>query len=321
VSGGISLAVFERGDPRLPTVLLVHGYPDSHRVWDEVCDELGADHHVVRYDVRGAGESEAPKGLRGYRLDRLAEDLFAVAEAVSPGRPVHVAAHDWGSIQSWHAVTDPRAAERIASFTTMSGPCLDHVGYWTRRRITAPSPRHLAQVLTQQRKSWYIAVFHVPLLAPAAWRLGLGRRWGTLLHRLDGVTPRPGHPQSTLVDDAVRGVKLYRANMLPRVLHPEPRSTRVPVQLITLTKDRFVSPALSEDLDRWVPRLSRQEIPATHWSALAEHAATVADLIRRFAGQATATATNIDKDKATAGDSGLEGDSSPSAAPSSAGEA
>jgi pimeloyl-ACP methyl ester carboxylesterase len=292
VSGGIGLAVFERGDPALPTVLLVHGYPDTHRVWDEVCDALSADHHVVRYDVRGAGESEAPQGLRlrlrDYRLDRLADDLFAVVEAVSPGRPVHVAAHDWGSIQSWHAVTDPRAAARIASFTTMSGPCLDHVGHWTRRRLAAPTPRHLAQLLKQQRRSWYIAVFHVPLLAPATWRLVLGRRWGALLQRLDGVTPRPGHPQATLVDDAVRGINLYRANMLPRTLHPKQRSTQVPVQLITLTKDRFVSPALFEDLDRWAPQLSRREIPATHWSALAEHAVTVADLIRRFASQAAA---------------------------------
>jgi pimeloyl-ACP methyl ester carboxylesterase len=105
-SDGVQLAVVECGQPAAPTVLLVHGYPDTHRIWDDVCAALAADHHVVRYDVRGAGRSGRPADLRGYRLDQLADDLFAVAAAVSPSRPVHVAAHDWGSVQAWHAVTD-----------------------------------------------------------------------------------------------------------------------------------------------------------------------------------------------------------------------
>lgn len=283
-SGGITLAVFEHGDPANPPVLLVHGYPDSHRVWDEVCDALRADHFVIRYDVRGSGESSHPQGLRGYQLDLLADDLFAVIDAVTPDRPVHVAAHDWGSIQAWHAVTDPRAADRIASYTTMSGPCLDHVGFWIRRRLSHPTPRNLIQLLNQQIRSWYIGVFHVPVLAPAVWRFGLAGQWGNLLHRAEGVAPRPGHPQDTLRGDAVRGINLYRANMGPRVARRQRRYARVPVQLITLAEDRFVSPSLAgEDLDQWAPRLWRRTIQAGHWSALSEHAATVARMIREFA--------------------------------------
>ena len=196
-SGGVPLAVFEHGDPELPVVLLVHGYPDTHRIWDQVCEALSGEYLVVRYDVRGAGRSGQPIGLRGYRLDRLADDLFAVADAVSPDRPVHLAAHDWGSIQAWHAVTDSRAAGRISSYTTLSGPCLDHVGYWIRHRMTHPTPRHLGQLVNQQVRSWYIGVFHVPLLAPAVWRLGLAGHWETVLRRTEGITPRPGHPQPT----------------------------------------------------------------------------------------------------------------------------
>jgi thioesterase domain-containing protein len=71
--------------------------------------------------------------------------------------------------------------------------------------------------------------------------------------------------------------------MRPRMRHPERRFAQVPVQLITLTKDRFVSPALSEDLDQWVPRLWRRSIPAGHWSALTEKGSTVARMIREFA--------------------------------------
>jgi pimeloyl-ACP methyl ester carboxylesterase len=283
-SGGVDLAVFEMGDPDAPPVLLVHGYPDTHRVWDPVAEDLAADHHVIRYDVRGAGASGRPRHLRGYRLDQLADDLFAVARAVSPDRPVHVAGHDWGSTQAWHAATDERAAGLLASFTTMSGPCLDHVGHWFRARFTRPTPRNLAQALRQQLKSWYIAVFQVPLLGPALWRLALADRWVEVLRVTEGVRRRPGHPAGTLLDDAVHGISLYRANMLPRTTSPAERVARVPVQLITLTRDRYVSPSLAgADLGRWAPELRRRKIRAGHWSALAEHAPAVAELIRAFA--------------------------------------
>ncbi|WP_340558985.1 alpha/beta fold hydrolase [Streptomyces sp. GSL17-111] len=282
-SGGVDLAVYAQGDPARPTVLLVHGYPDTHRVWDDVAADLAADHHVVRHDVRGAGASTAPRDRAAYRLPHLADDLFAVADAVSPDRPVHVLAHDWGSIQSWEAVTRPGAERRVATYTTLSGPCLDHVGHWTRHRLTHPTPRHLAQLLAQAAHSWYIYAFHLPLLAPAVWRLGLAARWRSVLHRVEGVPPRAGHPQSTLRDDAVRGIALYRANMLPRVVRPGYRPTQVPVQLVTLTRDHYVSPALAEGLEQWAPHLVRRSLDATHWSALLEQSATVADLVRRFA--------------------------------------
>lgn len=295
ISGGEHLAVFELGDPENPPVLLVHGYPDTHQVWDEVSADLSADHLVVRYDVRGAGESARPNRLRDYRLDRLADDLFAVVDAVSPDRPVHLAAHDWGSIQSWHAVTDPRAAERIASFTTLSGPCLDHVGYWFRKRLAHPTPRNLARLINQEIKSWYIVAFHIPVLAPATWRFGLAAQWGSVLRHLEGVQPRPGHPAPTLREDAVRGIRLYRANMIPRIARPEPRPTQVPVQLIALTKDRFVSPSLAgDDLDRWSPKLWRREIHAGHWAALSEKGTTVARMIRQFAAHTGAANAGLD---------------------------
>ncbi|MCG6496051.1 SDR family oxidoreductase [Kitasatospora sp. A2-31] len=281
-SGGLPLAVFEEGDPSGPTVLLVHGYPDTHAVWDDVAADLARDHHVVRYDVRGAGESGVPSAREGYRLEQLAADLFAVADAVSPDRPVHVVAHDWGSLQSWEAVTAPGAEQRLASYTTMSGPCLDHMGHWLRDRLRRPTPRHLRQLLSQGVHSWYITAFHLPYLAPGLWRLGLARAWPRVLRDLEGVTPRPGHPQPTLRRDAVRGIELYRANMRPALRNPRERPTEVPVQLITLTEDHYVGAFLSEGLERWVPRLTRRSLHATHWSALLEKGSTVAGMVREF---------------------------------------
>ncbi|MFE2721074.1 SDR family oxidoreductase [Kitasatospora sp. NPDC059327] len=291
LSGGLPLAVFEDGDPEAPTVLLVHGYPDTHVVWDDIAADLARDHHVVRYDVRGAGESGVPASREGYRLEHLAADLFAVADAVSPDRPVHVVAHDWGSLQSWEAVTSPGAERRLASYTTMSGPCLDHIGHWMRERYRRPTPRHLKQLLAQGAHSWYITAFHLPYLAPGIWRLGLARAWPRVLRDLEAVTPRPNHPQPTLRRDAVRGIELYRANMRPTLRDPRERSTEVPVQLITLTRDHYVGEFLFEGLERWVPRLTRRSLHATHWSALLEKGTAVAGMVREFtagvdAGQA-----------------------------------
>ncbi|WP_371478324.1 SDR family oxidoreductase [Kitasatospora sp. NBC_00315] len=285
---GLPLAVFEQGDPAGSTVLLVHGYPDTHVVWDDIAADLARDHHVVRYDVRGAGASGVPADRDGYRLEHLAADLFAVADAVSPDRPVHLVAHDWGSLQSWEAVTSPGAGQRLASYTTLSGPCLDHLGFWLRRRMRRPTPRHLRQLLAQGLHSWYITAFHLPLLAPATWRFGLARAWPRVLRDLEGVAPRPGHPQPTLRQDAVRGIELYRANMRPTLRNPRERPTEVPVQLVTLTRDRYVGVALSEGLERWVPHLTRRSLDATHWSALLEKGPAVAGLVREFAARTEA---------------------------------
>src|ERR1051326_2095315 len=113
LSDGVRLLVKEQGVVGRPVVVLLHGYPDNSTVWDRVAELLAERFHVVRYDVRGAGGAGAPGGRGGwgapgdgggYRLDRLAADLAAVVRAVSPGRPVHLVAHDWGSIQGWHAV-------------------------------------------------------------------------------------------------------------------------------------------------------------------------------------------------------------------------
>jgi pimeloyl-ACP methyl ester carboxylesterase len=265
-----------------PVVLFVHGYPDSHATWDEVLARLGPGLRAARYDVRGAGASDAPRHRRGYRMAELADDLFAVADAVSPGRPVHVVAHDWGSIQAWHAATDPRAPRRIASFTSISGPCLDHTAYWFRERFRHPSPRRAGQLLRQGSKSWYIYAFHLPFAAPLLWRRWLAKAWPDLLRRAEGIEPGPRRPQPTLERDAIRGIGLYRANMLPRLLRPEFRYAHIPVQLVSPTLDRFVSPALADGLERWVPDLRRHTLECGHWGALTRKAPELAGLIRTF---------------------------------------
>lgn len=268
-SGDVSLAVYEQGDPADPTVLLVHGYPDDHQMWDGVAARLAERFHVVTYDVRGAGKSTRPRAVEDYRLEYLAEDLLAVADAVSPEQPVHVVAHDWGSIGAWEAVTGENS--RIASYTSISGPCLDHIGHWTRDRLSRPTPRNLKQVINQQLHSWYILVFHLPFVAALAWRLGAGKQ----IARIEKL------PRVPSAADGVHGIKLYRANIFQRTGNPRERRTDAPVQVIAPTGDRYVTPALLDDLARWAPNLWRRKVIGTHWVP-ALRPAVIARMVEEF---------------------------------------
>jgi pimeloyl-ACP methyl ester carboxylesterase len=283
-SGTVALNVRELGSLDDPTVVLVHGYPDASAVWDDVAIELaGTGHHVVTYDVRGMGRSSAPTGPHPYRLDRLGDDLFAVLDAVSPDRPAHVVGHDWGSIQSWEAVTDDARSHRIASYTSMSGPCLDHVGHALRRQARRRGDGTTAMVLRQALRSTYIGFLHTPVLSTAIWRLGADRSFRRFLRRVEGVVDDGRH--ATLAADGRAGVHLYRANIGPRLLRPRERRTQVPVLLVTLTEDRYVTPVLLDGLEAWAPDLTRRTLTARHWAPrthpsevaalVAEHVATV----------------------------------------------
>ena len=280
---GVRLAVHEWGDPdsQAPAVVLVHGYPDTHAVWRPIAGLLAADRRVIAYDVRGAGASDAPRRIGAYTLATLESDLGAVLDAVSPDRPVHLVGHDWGSIQSWEAVTGSALADRIASFTSVSGPCLDHAAHWFRAKARHPRPRGLAQLTGQGLRSWYVGWFHLPLLPPLLWRTGLAKAWPALQHAIEGV-PRGGSAP-TLPADAVRGLALYRANMLPRIARPRQRPTAIPVQVVLPQKDLYVSPALAGEAPQpWAPRLWRRPLRSGHWAPLT-HDGVLARWIEEFA--------------------------------------
>ncbi|MET9573258.1 SDR family oxidoreductase [Streptomyces virginiae] len=265
-TGGIELCVVELGERGRPTVLLVHGYPDSKEVWTEVAERLASRFHVVLYDVRGHGRSTAPQPLRGgFTLEKLTDDFLAVADAVSPDRPVHLVGHDWGSVQGWEFATVGRTEGRIASFTSMSGPSLDHLGHWIKKRMSRPTPRAAAQLLAQGAKSWYVYMLHTPVLPELAWRGPLGKRWPKVLQRVEKV-PAGSYPTASLPSDAAHGAWLYRDNVRPRLRRPRSDAyAHVPVQLITPTGDAFLSERLYDGLERWAPDLLRRTLPAKHW--------------------------------------------------------
>jgi NAD(P)-dependent dehydrogenase (short-subunit alcohol dehydrogenase family)/pimeloyl-ACP methyl ester carboxylesterase len=278
-SNGVQLHVATWGDSRKVPVVLVHGYPDNHLVWKPVAERLAKHCFVIAYDVRGAGASDAPRGVRAYALEKLAQDLAAVVDAVIPGRRFHLVGHDWGSIQSWESVTTPRLQARIASYTTISGPSLDHAAHWLRARTLNFSPVDKAKLMKQLLSSWYIGFFQLPVLPTAGWQAGFGKLWPTYLEKREGVQEAEANP--TQVADGAQGVQLYRANFRQKLISPEERHAACPVQLIVPTRDNYASAQLYDDLHQWVPELYRRDIDASHWVPLS-HPDRIAGWIAEF---------------------------------------
>jgi pimeloyl-ACP methyl ester carboxylesterase len=194
-ANNVNLHVISWGDPKNTPLVFVHGYPDSHVVWLPIIEQLAPQFFVIAYDVRGAGQSDIPAKIKDYRLDILSQDLAAVVNKVIPDRRFHLIAHDWGSIQSWESVTTDRLKGRIASFTTLSGPSLDHAGHWMQRRLRHPSvdPQHNA--FKQLMSSWYVGVFQLPILPELIWKGVLGKKWSKYLELREDV--HEPHPNPT----------------------------------------------------------------------------------------------------------------------------
>ncbi len=279
-SGSVRLHAVSRGSRSNPALILVHGYPDNHHVWDKVASLLASRFYVIAYDVRGAGQSDRPGKLADYRMPLLAQDLKAVADALIPGQPFHLAAHDWGSIQSWESVTTAALQGRILSFSSISGPCLDHMGFWMRSHLLYTSPARVWKAIRQLFSSWYIMFFQTPLLPALFWRLGVGKVWPWYLKVRENVQEPEVNPTQT--EDGATGVRLYRANFMGKLFRPEKRHAHCPVQLIVPTRDYYVGTQLFSELTDWVEHLYRRDIDATHWLLLT-HPHEVAQWIAGFA--------------------------------------
>lgn len=258
-AGSVRLAAYACGPSDAPSVLLVHGYPDSAQVWASVAARLAKDFRVYAYDVRGAGQSTRPKHTHAYRLEHLASDLRAVCDALSPNRPVHLIGHDWGSIHSWESVTADDANLRLASFTSISGPCLDHIGHWLSETSKSAAAR-------QALKSWYVGMFQLPGVGETLWKLAGQRGWLAALKRIERIPDAP--PSPTQLADGLAGIALYRANVSERLRQPRVLQTTLPVHLIELTSDHFVSRQMLDGLERWAPKLTRSTLNAGHWAPI-----------------------------------------------------
>ena len=100
-SNNIRIHLAEAGEG--PTVLMIHGFPESWYSWREQLPVL-AEHgyHAVAMDVRGYGRSSKPQNAEDYRMMLKVADVVGVVDAIDNGK-VTVVGHDWGAPIAWNS--------------------------------------------------------------------------------------------------------------------------------------------------------------------------------------------------------------------------
>ena len=154
---GVTLNVALAGDADAPAVILLHGFPESHRTWRGIVPLLEGRFRLVMPDQRGFAGSDRPQDVESYRTQIIVDDIFALAEALSI-ESFALVGHDFGGAAAWAAAIrgDPRL-DRLAI-------------------VNAPHPvifqKSLIESAEQRAASQYITAFRTPGFETAVELMG-----------------------------------------------------------------------------------------------------------------------------------------------------
>ena len=201
---GVELSVLDEGEG--PAVLLLHGFPDSARLWRHQIPTLtDAGFRVVAPDQRGYGDSDKPQAIDAYGFGHLVSDVLAVLDDAGVEK-AHVVGHDWGAAVAWAiALLAPERVDRLVALS---------VGHPTA---------FAARGIEQRRLSWYMLLFQFEeaeaLLRKDDW--ALMREWAASHPDLDAGDRGPRAPRR-----ADRGAELVPREPAParraRAARPAP---------------------------------------------------------------------------------------------------
>jgi pimeloyl-ACP methyl ester carboxylesterase len=201
-SGGVRIHLEESGDPSGRPVVLLHGFPDSGRLWRNQVEALAdSGFRVLVPDLRGYGRSDKLADVDAYNLLFLAGDVTACLDALAIER-AHVVGHDWGAALAW--VLGSMAPERVDHLVALS------VG----------NPGAFAGAGFEQReKSWYMLLFQFE---------GIAEQWLSN-NNWENFRAWGRHPDEDAViveleknESLTPALNWYRANVHPRVLVEPP---------------------------------------------------------------------------------------------------
>jgi pimeloyl-ACP methyl ester carboxylesterase len=193
---GTNIEVEVQGDGR--PVVLVHGFPDTHRLWRNQAPALrDAGFQVIVPDLRGYGASDKPADVESYAIPFLAADVLGVLDHLGVER-AHVVGHDWGAALSWAIAAF--APERVDHLVAMS---VGHPGAFG------------SAGLAQREKSWYMLLFQF---------VGVAEQW-LANDNWANFREWSRHPDAdAVIADLERdgsltpGLNYYRANLAPENL-------------------------------------------------------------------------------------------------------
>jgi pimeloyl-ACP methyl ester carboxylesterase len=175
-------------------VVLLHGFPDSGRLWRNQLPVLAeAGFQVIVPDLRGYGRSDKPDAVEAYSLLLLAGDIVAVMRDAGADK-AHVVGHDWGAALGW--VLAAIAPDRVDHLVVLS------VGH----------PATFRDTFQQLEKSWYMLLFQFPQVAERWLAANDWANFRTWAH----------HPDADAViaelesnGSLTPGLNYYRANVPP----------------------------------------------------------------------------------------------------------
>lgn len=243
---GCPIHVVERGQG--PTILFIHGNPDSSRMWDPIIDVLAVSYRCIALDLPGYGASDVPDGF-DYTLPAQAEFLEMASVAMGLSAPVHVVGHDFGGIcaAAWMALYP----QRFRSFVVIN---------------SAFSARYLWHFWAHVWRTPWLGEFSMRTMTRAVF--GLGLRRGS--HRLPNA-----HIDATyaLLSPTVKRTMLrhYRAVDSASFAGWEERyqqsAGRVPVLALWGEGDPYIP---SDMADTFHPRRIVRFADAGHWLPVVE---------------------------------------------------
>lgn len=268
LSGGISLDVAVAGTPGTPPIILLHGFPESHRTWRHQIAELAQDHFVLAPDQRGYGGSDKPSGVEQYAPQLLIADIVALADAFGIDRFTLVG-HDWGGAIAWGAaITRPDRVERLII-------------------LNAPHPlifqRSLFEDQEQRAASQYMRAFRSADADARIAAVGLGQY---LAETIGGLVRNPALTQDDLAHyqdywsrpgAPAAMLNWYRASPMivpavdetcerPAMLDAAFPKLKMPVLVIWGMKDVALKPCQIEGLDQLIDDLTLIPIHAGHFT-------------------------------------------------------
>jgi len=256
-SEGITLHVASAGSG--PTVILLHGFPDSSMLWRRQIRALSqAGFRVLAPDLRGFGQSSRPADPSSYGMNALTGDVLTVMDYFGVGS-ASVVGHDWGAVLAWQlAMAAPDRGDRLAVIS---------VGHPAAGPAAGPEQRQL---------SWYMLWFLFPgvaekVLPERDWKLF--REWGW-----NGSQPGEDPDCDRQIADLSRpgaltaALNWYRANIRPEryFVADDGRPPRASITCATMgiwsTGDRFLNEAQMTGSRRYVSGPWRYErLSGDHW--------------------------------------------------------
>lgn len=90
------------GENNDETVLLIHGFPDSMKVWRKIAPKLvESGFKVIKIDLPGYGESDIPNSVEESKVDNICDILKQLLDELNINK-THVIGHDWGAAIGWY---------------------------------------------------------------------------------------------------------------------------------------------------------------------------------------------------------------------------